>query len=160
MLHNRLPPSCSLHLANTRRLPPHLTQANTSKSNVLLSHSAWSHSRRLLLHRLLPGVPRSAPPHLLGGHLAGPGHHHRPGQRRRASVAVAGRPRTLAGRGPRLALGVAADGGAPNPGGRPTLTGVRRCGVCQGRHAGDTRLATASNSRTAGTYRRTCPETR
>ncbi|WNG53049.1 hypothetical protein F0U60_51340 [Archangium minus] len=28
--------------ANTRRLPPHLTQANTSRSNVLLSNSAQS----------------------------------------------------------------------------------------------------------------------
>ena len=36
-------------------LPPHLTQANTSKSNVLLSNSAKVHSRRPLLHPLLPG---------------------------------------------------------------------------------------------------------
>jgi hypothetical protein len=41
--------------ASTRRLPPHLTQANTSKSNVLLSNSAKVYSRRLLLYRLLAG---------------------------------------------------------------------------------------------------------
>ncbi|RKH31560.1 hypothetical protein D7X12_38330 [Corallococcus sicarius] len=43
-------------------LPPHLTQANTSKSNVLLSHSAKVHSRRPLLHPLRSGpclLPRS-----------------------------------------------------------------------------------------------------
>ncbi len=36
-------------------LPPHLTQPNTSKSNVLLSNSAKVHSRCPLLHPLLPG---------------------------------------------------------------------------------------------------------
>jgi|GEM_PF-2999520 len=43
-------------------LPPHLTQANTSKSNGLLSHSAKVHSRRSLLHPLRSGrglLPRS-----------------------------------------------------------------------------------------------------
>ncbi|RKH31556.1 hypothetical protein D7X12_38310 [Corallococcus sicarius] len=43
-------------------LPPHLTQANTSKSNFLLSNSAKVHSRRPLLHPLRSGrclLPRS-----------------------------------------------------------------------------------------------------
>jgi hypothetical protein len=50
----RTPPA-SFTYASTRRLPPHLTQANTSKSNVLLSNSAKVYSRRLLLHRLRAG---------------------------------------------------------------------------------------------------------
>ncbi|NOK08495.1 hypothetical protein HNS30_05525 [Corallococcus exercitus] len=37
----RTPPA-SFTYASTRRLPPHLTQANTSKSNVLFSNSAQS----------------------------------------------------------------------------------------------------------------------
>jgi hypothetical protein len=41
--------------AKTRRLPPHLTQANTSKSNVLLNNPAKVHSRCPLLLRLLAG---------------------------------------------------------------------------------------------------------
>ncbi|WNG54654.1 hypothetical protein F0U59_07565 [Archangium gephyra] len=32
----------AVRYASTRRLPPHLTQTNTSKSNVLLSNSAQS----------------------------------------------------------------------------------------------------------------------
>ncbi|RKH53903.1 hypothetical protein D7Y23_02415 [Corallococcus sp. AB050B] len=37
----RTPPLAYTY-ASTRRLPPHLTQTNTSKSNVLLSKSAQS----------------------------------------------------------------------------------------------------------------------
>ncbi|WNG44728.1 hypothetical protein F0U60_11965 [Archangium minus] len=37
----RIPPP-AITYASTRRLPPHLTQTNTSKSNVLLSNSAQS----------------------------------------------------------------------------------------------------------------------
>ncbi|RKH67039.1 hypothetical protein D7V93_03450 [Corallococcus llansteffanensis] len=58
MFQNRLHPGAPF----TRRLPPHLTQANTSKSNVLLSNSAKVHSRRPLLDPLLPGrylMPRA-----------------------------------------------------------------------------------------------------
>ncbi|HYO69106.1 MAG TPA: hypothetical protein VEU33_23805, partial [Archangium sp.] len=47
-------PAASFTDASTRRLPPHLTQANTSKANVLLSNSAKVYSRRLL-YRLLFG---------------------------------------------------------------------------------------------------------
>ncbi|RYZ17629.1 MAG: hypothetical protein EOO70_01375 [Myxococcaceae bacterium] len=42
MLQNRPHPGGPLTYAKTRRLPPHLTQANTSKSNVLLSNSTQS----------------------------------------------------------------------------------------------------------------------
>ncbi|RKH95704.1 hypothetical protein D7Y04_32365 [Corallococcus sp. AB038B] len=56
VLQNCAPPSCSLHGPPTPlSLPPHLTQANTSKSNVLLSNSAQVSSRRLPLHRLRAG---------------------------------------------------------------------------------------------------------
>ncbi|QDE85016.1 hypothetical protein BHS07_27720 [Myxococcus xanthus] len=46
-------------------LPPHLTQAYTSKSNVLLSNSANVHSRCPLLHPLLPGPCLKPRAHLL-----------------------------------------------------------------------------------------------
>jgi hypothetical protein len=63
VLQNRAPPSCSLHGPPTPfSMPPHLTQANTSKSNVLLSTSAKVHSRRPLLHPLRSArclLPRS-----------------------------------------------------------------------------------------------------
>jgi hypothetical protein len=64
-------PRASFTDPSTRGLPAHLTQANTSKANVLLSNSAQS-TRGVfcfigsLLAAAWPGAPRSPPPLPLG----------------------------------------------------------------------------------------------
>ncbi|HYH99545.1 hypothetical protein, partial [Hyalangium sp.] len=60
-------PRAPFTYANTRRLPPLLTQANTSKSNVLLSNSALSSRgglcfiRSLLAAASFPALASSSP---------------------------------------------------------------------------------------------------
>jgi hypothetical protein len=54
-------PQAPFTYATTRRRPPHPTQANTSKSNVLLSHSAWSTRGVLSFLRSLLAAASSPP---------------------------------------------------------------------------------------------------
>ncbi|NRD59832.1 hypothetical protein [Corallococcus exiguus] len=58
MLQNRPLPGALFTYAKTRRLPPRPTQANTSKSNVLLSNTAQ--------HRMTKAETRKLTRYLMG----------------------------------------------------------------------------------------------
>ncbi|WP_239014618.1 hypothetical protein [Archangium violaceum] len=73
MLQNRSHSTPPFTYASTRRLPPHLTQTNTSKSNVLLRNPAQSTRGVVSFIRSFlaaPQAPRPPPPLLLLGGAA------------------------------------------------------------------------------------------